>query len=62
VVSKLKCELVGEERIDIHTYAGYDYCVDALLIVYGNSSARNNLNKICKYNCWSLFGCFNSNK
>ena len=26
VVSKLKCELVGEKRFDIHTYTGYDYC------------------------------------
>jgi hypothetical protein len=29
--------------------------VDAWLIVYGNSSTRNNLDKISKSTCWSLF-------
>jgi hypothetical protein len=35
VMSKLKCKLLGEKRFDIHVYR----------IVYGSSSARNNLYK-----------------
>jgi hypothetical protein len=42
--------------------SGLIIVVTTLLIVYGNSSARNNLYKISKSTCWFLFRCFNSNK
>jgi hypothetical protein len=32
VMPKLKCELVCEERVDIHTYTGYDYCGRCVVI------------------------------
>jgi hypothetical protein len=30
VMSKLKCKLLCEERIDIHIYTGFDYCGECL--------------------------------
>jgi hypothetical protein len=52
VMSKLKCKLLCEERIDIHIYIpGLIIVVNTLMIVYGNSSARNNLYKISKSTC-----------
>jgi hypothetical protein len=46
---KLKCKLLCEERIDKHICnPGKIIVVDALLIVYGNSIAQNNLYKISK--------------
>jgi hypothetical protein len=49
-MSKLKCKLLCEERTDI-CMSGLIIVVTALLLVYGNSSARNNLDKISKSTC-----------
>jgi hypothetical protein len=54
VMSKLKCKLVYEGRIDINIYVlGTIIVVDMLLIVYGNSRYEITWIKISKSTCWS---------